>query len=166
MKPKIAQDQLDLTPLFATEQEPNAKDFPEYNINTYNPPDWRDFSSKHSEIDPIQIERAATYIAGLFPKKPVKTTFLDVSEETNLELNKKYTIFKVMADNDIYYVTHDNTTNNFVLGTDQITLEHENYINSLPKPYQKMSKELRLNIFEKVGKLLIPCCIIIYEAPN
>lgn len=117
-----------------------------------------DSNNSPFQNDPIidrQIARARIYLANLFPDKILETTFLDFMNEKNLELHKEFTIFKVKIGERTLYVTHDKTNDEIMLGTDRITQEYQQYLESLPKPFQKMSKELRLSILESYG-----------EAPN
>jgi hypothetical protein len=72
---------------------------------------------------------------------------------TNIEMNVQYTILKMFIDGDGSLVTMNQLTERITYDRNQIVTDYEEYIANLPFPYQKMSRDLRMIIRGKYGKL-------------
>ena len=113
-----------------------------------------------SNLLPVVIE----YISNKYPYEE-NIEFLDVFEDINSELNLEVTVFKVQVGDRKTYFTVNDTTLEVQEDKNVLSRIYENYLTSLPYPYQKMSPELRMEIREKYYDALPLNPSTIYEFP-
>ena len=105
-----------------------------------------------SLIDDTYSIEAINYLINKYPQE--KISVLDKDVVYDPELNKKYTILKTETGERKIKLSINQETGKIEEGLSQIKKDKEDYVNSLPKPYDKFDSDLRLKIKKELNREL------------
>lgn len=109
--------------------------------------DSSEYTSPLVKDDPYAI-RGLTYLREKYPNQDIEIYYKTIY--THPETSRKYTLLKAWHGDRTEKIIVNHLTN-LAGNTDQIDEDYRQYIESLPKPYQKMSPVLRAYIKKELG---------------